>query len=105
MKRLSFTFLAGLLVCAVTVGIANRINGRYVSALYAALLGISSTTGDVAHQRAGIVQMGLAAVLLSAVFVVAEVLRSRNSWLHWVGYGLWTVLAIAVLLWFKPPVI
>jgi fucose 4-O-acetylase-like acetyltransferase len=105
MKRLFFTFLAGLLICAVTIGIADRINGRYWSVLYAALLGISSTMGDLAHLRAGTVPMALAGVLLSAVFVVAEVLRSRNSWLRWVGYGFWAVLAIATLLWFKPPVI
>jgi len=105
MKRLAFSFLAGLLICAVTIGITNRINGRYVSALYAALLGISSTTGDVANQRAGILHMALAAVLLSAVFVVAEALRTRNSWLRWLGYGLWAVLAIASILWFKPPAI
>jgi hypothetical protein len=105
MKRLSFTFLAGLLICAITVGIANRINGRYVSALYAALLGISSTTGDLGNQRAGIVHMALAAVLISAMFVVAEALRLRSSWLRWLGYGLWAVLAIASILWFKPPAI
>lgn len=105
MKRLFFTFLAGLLICAVTLAIANRINGRYVSALYAALLGISSTTGDLANQRAGIVHMSLAAVLLSVVFVVAEALRTRSSWLRWLGYGLWAVLAIASIVWFKPPAI
>ena len=105
MKRLFFTFLAGLLTCTVTVGVANWINGKYVSALYAALLGISSTTADAARQHAGAVHMILAAVLLSAVFVLAEVLRLRTSWLRWVGYGLWAVLVIASLLWFKPPAI
>ena len=105
MKRLLFAFFGGLLTCAVTAGVVSRISGKYVSALYAALLGISSTTGDAAHQHVGIVHMALAAVLLSAVFVVAEALRSRNSWLRWLGYGLWAVLAIASLLWFKPPAI
>ena len=49
--------------------------------------------------------MSLAAVLLSVVFVMAEALRTRNSWLRWLGYGLWAVLAIASILWFKPPAI
>jgi hypothetical protein len=105
MKRLSFIFLGGLLICAVTVGIVDKTNGRYVSALYAALLGISSTIGDLANQRAGIVHMGFAAVLISAMFVVAEAFRLRRSWLRWLGYGLWAVLAIASILWFKPPAI
>ena len=34
-----------------------------------------------------------------------EVLRLLTSWLRWVGYGLWAVLVIASLLWFKPPAI
>jgi len=104
-KRLSFAFLAGLLVCALTMEIARRTNGRYMSTLYAALLGISATIGDVAHQRAGIIQWVLAAVLISTLFAVAEALRSRASWLRWLGYVLWAILAIASLLWFKPPTI
>jgi hypothetical protein len=92
-----------MLICAATVEIANRISGRYVSVLYAVLLGISSTPGDVAHQRAGILGMGLAAVIVSAVFVVAESLRSRDSWLRWLGYGMWVVLVVAAFLWFRPP--
>jgi hypothetical protein len=106
MKRLFFTFLAGLLTCALTISIANLLGGKYWSSLYAALLGISSTTADMAHQRAaGIGAMALAASLVSVFFVLAEALRSRNSWLRWVGYLLWAMIALASLWWSRSPAI
>jgi len=105
MKRLLFSFLVGLLTCALTISVARAINWRYLSALYAALLGISSTFGDAVRQPVGAVEMSLAAVVVSAVFVAAETLRARNSRLRWVGYFKWAVLLAASLLWFRPPAI
>jgi len=94
-----------MLTCSVSVGVAHQINGRYVSALYAVLLGLSATAGDLSHQPTGAFEMSLAVLLVSTVFVLAESLRLRRSWLRGVGYGMWVGIAAASLLWFKPPAI
>jgi hypothetical protein len=103
-KRLVFAYLIGLAACFVSMSIANRPNANHWSILYAALLGMSSTVADAAqHQRVAPTDWALAAALLSLLFVLVEGLRSRNSWLRWLGYGLWAVLAAASLFWFTPP--
>jgi hypothetical protein len=103
MKRLIFAYLIGLAACFISVAVVNRPTAKHVSFLYAALLGISSTAADVGNQRAAASHLALAAALVSLLFVLAEALRSRGSWLRWTGYGLWVLLAFASLFWFSPP--
>jgi hypothetical protein len=104
MKRLVFAYLIGLAACFVTMSIVNRPSVRHFNMLYWALLGTSSTVADAAqHQRVAPMDLALAAALLSLLFVLAEGLRSRDSWLRWLGYGLWALLAAASLFWSTPP--
>lgn len=103
MKRLVYAYLIGLAACFVSISIAYRPQGSYWNILFAALLGISGTAADIFGQQSMTVPMVLAAAVLSLIFVAAEVLRSRGTWLRWVGYGLWVVLAIASFVWFAPP--
>jgi len=103
MKRLVFAYLIGLAACFISVCIANRPTAGHVNFLFAALLGISSTVANVGHQHVAPTQMALAAALLSLVFILAEALRSRDTWPRWLGWGLWALLAVASLFWFRPP--
>jgi hypothetical protein len=65
---------------------------------------MSSTVADAAyHQGVAPTDLAIAAALLSLLFVLAEGLRSRDSWLRWLGYGLWALLAVSSLFWFTPP--
>jgi Na+(H+)/acetate symporter ActP len=102
MKRLVFAYLIGLAACLISVWVANRPNAGHVNFLFAALLGISSTVANVGHQHAAS-QMTLAAAVLSLLFILAEALRSRDTWTRWLGWGLWALLAVASLFWFRPP--
>jgi len=105
MKRLVLAYLIGLTTCFVSVSIANRPTSTHVNLLFGALLGISSSVADAGHQRMGLAHAVLAAFALSLLFVLAETLRSRSSWIRWMGYGLWLVLIVAGLFWFKSPAI
>ena len=103
MKRLFYAYLIGLLTCFLTIAIVSRMGARYVSVLYMALLGLSSTAGDIVHQHVGFGYQILAAGLLSCFFLLAEFFRTRDSWLRWFGFGLWLLLIVASLWWFLPP--
>jgi hypothetical protein len=105
LKRLSFAYLGGLAACFISLSIVNRPNAKHINLLYSALLGLSSTAADIGHQRVGPIHVALAAALLSLLFILAEALRSRDSWLRWTGYGLWALLAVASFWWFTPPYI
>ena len=102
MKRSIFAYLIGLAACFISIAVANHPINR-ISFLYAALLGLSSTAADVGHQRMAPAHLALAAALLSLLFVLAEALRGRQSWLRWPGYGLWLLLVIASVFWFSSP--
>jgi hypothetical protein len=103
MKRLVFAYLIGLAACFISIAVVNRPNVKHVSFLYAAMLGVSSTAADLGHHRVGPTHLALAAALVSLLFVLAEGLRARGSWVRWTGYGLWALLAVASLFWFTPP--
>ncbi len=103
MKRLVFAYLIGLAACFISISIANRPHVGHFNHLFWALLGISSAAADVGRQRVAPIHLALAAALLSLLFVLAEAFRSRDSWLRWLGYGLWALLAVASLFWFTPP--
>lgn len=103
MKRLVYAYVIGLAACLVSIWVAYRPQVGRWNLLFAAVLGISSRlSGSVGHRLAP-ASMALAVALLSLLFVLAEALRSRDSWVRWVGYGLWVVLAVALLGWFAPP--
>lgn len=101
MKRLVYAYLVGLAACVISVAYRPQV-GRW-NLLFAAVLGISSRVADAAGSRMVPGYMALAIALLSLLFVLAEALRSRGSWLRWAGYGLCALLAVALLWWFAPP--
>jgi hypothetical protein len=100
LKRLAYAYIIGFAACAISISLANRHDGRHFSLLFALLLGISSSMPGKGLVP---VHMLLAAALLPSVFVLAEILRSKASWIRWLGYGAWILLAAASLLWFPPP--
>lgn len=95
MKRLVYAHLIGLAACVVSIWVAYRPQVGRRNLLFAAVLGISSRLSDAAGHRLAPVSMALAIALLSLLFVLAEALRSRGSWVRWLGYGLCVVLAVA----------
>jgi hypothetical protein len=102
MKRLVYAYSIGLATCFISVSIANyRPSGR-VSILPGVLLGISSRVVNATGRRTP-AYMALAAALVSSLFVLADALRSRDSWLRWLGYGLWGLIAFASIIWITPP--
>ena len=102
--RFIFAYLIGLAACFISLSVANRPHGGHWNLLFAASLGISSMlAGALGQQAMSVVSIVPAVALLSLVFLAAEVLRSRGSWLRWIGYGLWVLLAVATLCWFLPP--
>jgi hypothetical protein len=103
MKRLVFAYLIGWATCVITIFIANRPNLNHFSFLYFGLLGLSSGAADLRTQRMSPAHLVFAVALISMLFILAEALRSRGSWLRWLGYGLWALLAAAALFWFTPP--
>ena len=103
MMRLVYAYLIGLAACFISFSVANRPHGGHWNTLFAALLGISATVANAFGQRGMTIPTVLAAAVLSLVFVAAEALRSRGSWLRWTGYALWVLLAVATFWWFAPP--
>jgi predicted ferric reductase len=102
-KRLIYAYLIGLAACFISFSVANRPHGGHWNTLVAALLGMSATIANAFGQRSMTVPTVFAAAVLSLVFVLAEALRSRSSWLRWAGYALWVLLAVATFWWFAPP--
>lgn len=103
MKRLAYAYLVGLAACFISFSVAHRPHAGYWNTLFAALLGISATVAKAFGQQTLTIPTAFAAAVVALVFVLAEALRARRSWLRWVGYGLWGLLAVATLWWFKPP--
>lgn len=101
--RLVYAYLIGLAACSISFSVANRPHGGHWNTLFAALLGMSTTVANAFGQRSMTGPTVFAAALLSLVFVLAEAVRSRGSWLRWAGYALWVLLAIATFWWFAPP--
>ena len=102
-SRLIYAYLIGLAACFISFSIAHRPNAGHCNTLFAALLGISSAIADAFGQRSLVIPTVFAAAVLALVFVIAEILRSRRSWLRWAAYGLWVLLAVATFWWFVPP--
>jgi hypothetical protein len=103
MKRFVYTYLIGLAACVISISTAYRPKVGRWNLLFAAVLGISSRMADAAGRRMVPAYMALVIALLSSLFVLAEALRSRDSWLRWLGYGLWVLLAVATFVWVAPP--
>ena len=101
--RLVYAYLIGLAACFISSSVASRPNWGHWNTLFAALLGMSATVANALGQRSMTVPTVFAAVVLSLVFVLAEALRARSSWLRWMGYALWVLLAVATFWWFVPP--
>jgi hypothetical protein len=101
--RLVYAYAVGLAACFVSFSVANRPHGAHWNILFAALLGMSSTLANAFSERSMTVPTVFAAALLSLIFVLAEALRSRGSWLRWAGYAFWVLLAVATFWWFAPP--
>jgi len=101
--RLLYAYLIGLAACFISFSVANRPHGGHWNTLFAALLGMSATVANAFGQRSMTIPTVFAAAVLSLVFVLAEALRSRGSWLRWAGYALWLLLAVATFWWFAPP--
>jgi hypothetical protein len=102
--RFVFAYLIGLAACFISVSIAHWPHGSRWNLLFAASLGISSTVaGVLGRQAMSAVSIVPAVAVLSLVFLAAELRRSRGSWLRWIGYGVWALLAVALLWWFPPP--
>lgn len=103
-RRLFYAYLVGLVLGFLSASIANRAGARHWNTLFSGFLGVSSALTELFGQhRLSVISMVLAAGLLSFVFVVAEFLRSRQSWLRWLGWVVWFLLALASLIWFVPP--
>jgi hypothetical protein len=103
MKRLVYAYLVGLAACVISVSLGYRPDVGRWNLLFAAVLGISSRAADAAGRRMAPAYMAVAVALLSSLFALAEALRSRHSWLRWLGYGLWLLLAVASFVWVAPP--
>lgn len=101
MKRLVYAYLIGVAACLASVWLAYRPGVGRWNLLFAGVLGISSRVS--AGRPTAPAYIGLAVALLSLLFVLAEALRSRGSWVRWLGYGVWVLLVVASLLWFPPP--
>jgi Ca2+/Na+ antiporter len=102
-RRLIYAYLIGLAACFISFSVAHRPHGDHWNTLFAALLGMSATVADLFGQRSLAIPTIFAAAVLALVFVLAEALRARRSWIRWVGYGLWILLAVATFWWFAPP--
>ena len=101
--RLVYAYLIGLAACFISFSVANRPSGGHWNTLFAALLGMSVTVANAFGKQSTTVPTVFAAAALSLVFVLAEALRARSSWLRWMGYALWVLLAVATCWWFAPP--
>lgn len=102
-RRLVCAYLIGVAACSISIWAANRPQGGHWNILFEALLGMAASVADVFHKSSVNGFFVPAAAVLPLVFVLAEALRSRSSWLRWSGYAVWILLAVATFWWFLPP--
>jgi len=102
LKHLVYAYLIGMAASLLSASIANH--AAHWNTLFAAILGIASAiSGAFSQASLGPASVVMAAALVSVVFLIAEALRSTDSWLRWMGYAIWFLLAVASFVWFVPP--